>query len=185
MIFLSNIINQFKYYFKKNPLFTKARLTVFIVYIIGMIAAMYLFNNQTKLDLSSITNNDLSRVSFFMRVFFIQVGPVMFLWILGFIPCGALLSLIIVFLKGYINGTILKIAFKNNLLFRSVKLFKYILCDYLIIVPLIIVLSAFLFKVRNYKKNVFESFLYSYIKVLLLAILIVSIYSVIVTLIWR
>ena len=150
-----------------------------------MFVALYLFNGNKEIEITLIPNENVGRTVVFLRVFLKTVGPIIVLWLLGFVSYGALFGIIIIFLKGYINGTIIKIAFKSDIFFRGLKLYKYIIWDYLIIVPLLLFLSALLFSINKQKTRNAAVFLNYYTKIFFIAILLVALYSFIITLIWR
>lgn len=158
----------------KLPIKIKLMLSLFLIgLVIGIVTA-----NQTNLTIPILEYNELSKIRIFINTFTMNIWNLFVVWCLGFNIVGIIFILIIVFLKGYIEGISLLWIFKLSSTLTTINVVS-LLIYWLIMIPLFFWLVNKMTKIKEQylKKDEEKS------KIMIIVLIVNAIYSLIISLI--
>lgn len=133
---------------------------------------------QTKIVIPILEYNELSKIRMFINTFTINIWSLFVIWCLGFNIIGIILILIIIFLKGYIEGVSLLWIFKLSSNLTTINIIS-LLIYWLTMIPLFfwLVNKVTKIKERCVKKDEEKN------KIMIGVLIVNIIYSLIISLI--
>ena len=154
----------------------KNRLLVYLIslYTIGLVFGLFIRNNASYSTSSENKN--------FFSIFFSNYWYIFLIWLFGFSIIGYLISSMIVFVRGFIFGILIRILIVNNF---SIFMVIFVL-ELLLALPVLIVIA---YVSLNYSKDNFKILFnnYSnsvninkYINLMLIATIIIVVYSLLI-----
>jgi hypothetical protein len=157
-----------------------------IVFLLGGLISGFLATSEYRTIPLAIKTIDKSRLKVFFLTFSQHYWLIVALWFMGLIPLGFLGSYALLFGKGFILGVTLGFILKAEALFGAYSFFKLLLWQFILLIPLTLYIAYFSVLISFYRlkftNEKAEINLNSYLNRLLLASIVIVIYSFIMAL---